>query len=165
MIIGITGEDANEIIDFLLKNNVGSEPIDGYDLCRRDLLLSALKTPFQRPEKENRESDFIDKASRVYFSLILNHCLPTNGNKRFATQVLLVMAYLNNFSIKTTEYKLYAFPYIVTYLSKYVSNKEEIIGEIEEFIKNTLEPRKQEHPKEVSEELERTFLEFLQTRE
>jgi len=163
--IGLTSNNIELIIEHLIENRVGGEPIDQFSLCIKPRLLSALKTPFQRPDCKDEIETFIDRAARVYYSLIINHPLPSNGNKRLATQALLVLAYLNDFHIKTTEAQLYAFPFIVVYLSKYVRDKDLIFKEIEEFIRESLVERPNKILEKQKRILEAEFNDFLMTNE
>lgn len=160
MTIGLTENIIKEIIIFLREIKYGSETMEPYEGCSKTAMLSALKNPFQRPVILDKEKDFIDKASRVYYLLIANHPL-VNGNKRVATQALLVMAFFNGYRIDTTDIELYAFPKIVMYLNKYLTDKEDVIYEISQFIGNSLKKREKQLTSEEVDILLDHFNKFL----
>ena len=163
--IGITSQWASWILQELIFLNDGKEPIDGFDLCRKDLLLSALKSPFQRGGKRDKKEDFIEKASRVFYSMIINHCLPTNGNKRFSLQILLVMALLNDFKIKTSDEDIYELSKTIVFESAESRDKRKVISKIENFLEDNLveiEPRFSKRERVL---LVESFQDFLMKRE
>jgi prophage maintenance system killer protein len=159
--IGLKDNDVGVIIDFLQTRNY-DEPIDSLENCNKNKLVSSLKTPFQRTDLDDGREDFIDKSSEIFYLLIENHCLPLNGNKRVATQCLLVLADINGYRINSTDIRLYSMSLVITYLSKHSVAKDEITEDVKDFLRETLEIRVENliQPSTIKA-LKRQFKKFL----
>lgn len=141
MILGLTDETVKIVIDYLYsQEHKFEEPMESFESCNKNKLISCLKSPFLRPQKKDRFEDFLDKSAMSFYLLIENHPL-INGNKRLAVHCLLMVAYVNNYSIETTNIRLYAFAMVITYLNKYVS-KDTVMEEIDVFLREVVRPVK-----------------------
>lgn len=136
-VVGLTPLNIKIIIDYLRENLETDEPVDAFTFCNKAKLDACLKTPFQRPEKETQLDEVVEKTSLVFYFLVENHVLPTNGNKRLATHAFLSMAYINNYEISASETDLYGLSLSVTQLTKQGEKQENVVDHIKNFAKRT----------------------------
>jgi death-on-curing family protein len=123
------------ILEEFLKTD---EPIDPYHLINKSKLEASLKTPFQRPTKTSFKEDIIDKTALLFYLLVENHVLPTNGNKRLATHALLMTLYINNYRLVISQHKLYDLSITVTQLVKNGKKQELVLRHIRGFLRNNI---------------------------
>jgi len=159
MLIGLTPDTLAGII-VLLKKRKFEEPVASMNECDLTKLSSSLKTPFLRPEIENKSEDFCEKATHLFYLLTENHCF-SNSNKRIAVVSLITFADINGYKISTTEVSLYALSMATTLLTKYRLIKEAKY-EINKVISDSL-TRKSGPPLSKTEriEIEKEFVEFM----
>ena len=74
----------------------------------RNLLDSALKSPFQTFGGKDLYPDILDKASQLCYSLIENHPF-ADGNKRIGVHLTLLFLKLNNIELKYSQQELIDF--------------------------------------------------------
>ena len=70
------------------------------------LLDSALETPFQTFDGKELYPTIQEKAARLGYGLIKNHCME-DGNKRIGTHAMLVFLALNGIELQYTQKELY----------------------------------------------------------
>jgi death-on-curing protein len=71
-----------------------------------NLLESAIETPFQEFAGEELYPTIQQKAARLGYGLIKNHCM-LDGNKRIGVHAMLVFLELNGITLKYTQKQLY----------------------------------------------------------
>ena len=99
-----------EYISFSLAQKLLSfnEPIPNFSTRFPNILESCLAIPFQIFLGKSPYSNFIAKASILFYLLVKNHPFQ-NGNKRIAMTTLFVFLYKNNKWIKADSQELYNF--------------------------------------------------------
>ena len=85
----------------LVEQTGGSDKVLDYGL-----LDSALENPFQTFGGEELYPTIQEKAARLGFGLIMNHCME-DGNKRIGTHAMLVFLALNGIELQYTQKELY----------------------------------------------------------
>ena len=85
----------------LIQQTGGSDGIRDYNL-----LDSALETPFQSFGGDELYPTIQEKAARLGYGLIKNHCM-IDGNKRIGTHAMLVFLALNGIELMFTHKELY----------------------------------------------------------
>ena len=85
----------------LIQQTGGSNGVRDYNL-----LESALETPFQSFGGDELYPTIQEKAARLGYGLIKNHCM-IDGNKRIGTHAMLVFLALNGIELKYTQKELY----------------------------------------------------------
>ena len=85
----------------LIQQTGGSDGVRDYNL-----LDSALETPFQSFGGDELYPTIQEKAARLGYGLIKNHCM-IDGNKRIGTHAMLVFLALNGIELKYTQKELY----------------------------------------------------------
>ena len=85
----------------LIQQTGGSEGVRDYNL-----LDSALETPFQSFGGDELYPTIQEKAARLGYGLIKNHCM-IDGNKRIGTHSMLVFLALNGIELKYMQKELY----------------------------------------------------------
>ena len=85
----------------LVEQTGGSDKVLDYGL-----LNSALETPFQTFDGKELYPTIQEKAARLGFGLIKNHCME-DGNKRIGTHSMLVFLALNGIELQYTQKELY----------------------------------------------------------
>lgn len=157
-VIGISTSGVAALLSVLKEYLDSDEPIDSFQLANKPKLESSLKTPFQRPEKSTFREDLIDKAACLFYLLVENHILPTNGNKRLATHALLIVLFINQYEIKTEPENLYNLSIDVTQATKAGKKQRQIISRVKSFLRQHI----QHHPREIDPEVKIDFERFLQ---
>ena len=109
-----------------------NEPVPDFSTRFPNILESCLATPFQIFSGKSLYSNFISKASILFYLMIKNHPFQ-NGNKRIAMTALLVFLYKNNKWIKVDTQELYNFTVWVA--SSPPKFKEEAVRAVEKFLK------------------------------
>lgn len=71
-----------------------------------NLLDSAIESPFQSFGGEELYPSIQEKAARLGYGLIKNHCM-LDGNKRIGIHTMLVFLALNGINLKYTQRELY----------------------------------------------------------
>ena len=74
----------------------------------KNLLDSAIKSPFQTFDGKELYPDLYDKASQLCYSLIENHPF-ADGNKRIGVHLTLLFLKINNVEVKYTQKELIDF--------------------------------------------------------
>jgi death-on-curing protein len=74
----------------------------------KNLLDSAIKSPFQTFDGKELYPDLYDKASQLCYSLIENHPF-ADGNKRIGVHLTLLFLKINNEELKYTQKELIDF--------------------------------------------------------
>ena len=74
----------------------------------KNLLDSAIKSPFQTFDGKELYPDLYDKASQLCYSLIENHPF-ADGNKRIGVHLTLLFLKINNEKLKYTQKELIDF--------------------------------------------------------
>lgn len=85
----------------LIEEYGGSDGVRDYNL-----LDSALENPFQSFGGEELYPTLQEKAARLGYGLIKNHCM-IDGNKRIGTHAMLVFLAINGIEIDYTQKELY----------------------------------------------------------
>ncbi|WP_026522330.1 type II toxin-antitoxin system death-on-curing family toxin [Butyrivibrio sp. VCB2001] len=85
----------------LVEQTGGSDKVLNYDL-----LDSALENPFQTFDGKELYPSIQEKAARLGYGLIKNHCME-DGNKRIGTHAMLVFLALNGIELQYTQKELY----------------------------------------------------------
>ena len=85
----------------LIKETGGTDGIRD-----KNLLSSALETPFQTFAGEELFPSIQAKAARLCYGLVKNHAM-LDGNKRIGTHAMLVFLVLNGIELKYTQKELY----------------------------------------------------------
>ena len=85
----------------LVEQTGGSDKVLDYGL-----LDSALETPFQTFDGKELYPTIQEKAARLGYGLIKNHCME-DGNKRIGTHSMLVFLALNGIELQYTQKELY----------------------------------------------------------
>lgn len=85
----------------LVEQTGGSDKVLDYGL-----LDSALETPFQTFDGKELYPTIQEKAARLGYGLIKNHCME-DGNKRIGTHAMLVFLALNGIELQYTQKELY----------------------------------------------------------
>lgn len=162
MLIGLTPNTIAGIITLLKKRDF-QEPVASLEECNLVKLSSSLKTPFLRPDLENKSENFCEKATHIFYLLTENHCF-SNSNKRIAVVSLVTFADINGYKINTTEVSLYALSMATTLLTKY-GLVEEAKYEINKVITDSL-TKKSGQPLKKNEiiAMEKEFIEFMESK-
>lgn len=85
----------------LIEEYGGSDGVRDYNL-----LDSALENPFQSFGGEELYPTLQEKAARLGYGLIKNHCM-IDGNKRIGTHAMLVFLAINGIELDYTQKELY----------------------------------------------------------
>ncbi len=85
----------------LVEQTGGSDKVLDYAL-----LDSALENPFQTFDGKELYPTIQEKAARLGYGLIKNHCME-DGNKRIGTHSMLVFLALNGIELQYTQKELY----------------------------------------------------------
>ena len=85
----------------LIKETGGSDGVRDHNL-----LESAIETPFQSFGSIELYPSIQEKAVRLGYGLIKNHCM-VDGNKRIGAHVMLVLLALNGIELSYTQKELY----------------------------------------------------------
>ncbi|WP_022769140.1 type II toxin-antitoxin system death-on-curing family toxin [Butyrivibrio sp. NC2007] len=85
----------------LVEQTGGSDKVLNYDL-----LDSALENPFQTFDGKELYPTIQEKAARLGYGLIKNHCME-DGNKRIGAHTMLVFLALNGIELQYTQKELY----------------------------------------------------------
>jgi death-on-curing family protein len=108
------------------------EPIPSFDTRYPDKLESCLLTPFQTFDGKSLYKTLEGKAAILFYLMIKNHPFQ-NGNKRVAVVTLYYFLMSNKKELKVDNIKLYELAKEVA--SSDPQNKDEVIGNIQSFIK------------------------------
>lgn len=124
--IYFTLEQVLKIHSVLVQKTGGS---DG--LRDKNLLDSALKTPFQTFALEELYPTFLEKASALCYSLVQNHPF-VDGNKRIGVHLMLLFLELNNCKLSYSQKELVDFGFGI---ASGKIGKDEIKEKIKKFEK------------------------------
>jgi death on curing protein len=102
-VIFFTEEQVKKIHSSLIRKTGG---LDG--VREKNLLDSALKSPFQTFDLKELYPEVIDKAAQLCYSMIEYHPF-VDGNKRIGIHLMLVFLELNNVNIKYSQKELIDF--------------------------------------------------------
>lgn len=159
MIVGLTPDSINGFLKVLSNKQYG-EPTPNFSDLDLDKLISALKTPFLRPQDENNNDSDLKIFAHLFCIMVESHYAP-NGNKRLAVISLLSVLKLNNYALETTDVRLYAIAMAVTWLSKY-DLFEESTEEVFSFLKNECVKKPNRISDRERSRLEKEFVDFME---
>lgn len=97
----------------------------------KNLLDSALKSPFQTFSLEDLYPTFLEKAAVLCYSLVQNHPF-VDGNKRIGVHLMLLFLELNNFNLSYSQKELVDFGFGI---ASGKIGKDEIKEKIKKFEK------------------------------
>lgn len=157
-VVGIIPLGASIVVNYLRKLDT-DEPVDPFSLCNKGKLDSCLKTPFQRPPKEDFFEDLIEKSSLLFFLLIENHVLPTNGNKRLAVHMFLMCIYANGYKAQASDKELYDLALSVTTDVREGKSMNQVLNNLQDFCRKHVIPS--ETLPEGFEEMRDAFFGYL----
>ena len=86
----------------MIVNETGGE----FGIRSEELLESAIEAPFQTFNGNELFPTKIEKAARLGYGLIKNHCM-IDGNKRIGAHAMLVFLAINGIEMKYTQKELY----------------------------------------------------------